>query len=78
MQLNNALWILVIGMFAIVLILIFIVVFVITAKIVINKKCDYCVGKIKEMEKEFDLVSKVSSNIEQIKGTLDEVEKLLK
>lgn len=78
MRLNDALWVLVIGAMFELLILIFIVLFVIAARIWVVKSFSHCINRIKEIEKELGEVKKTSINITHIKETLSEVEKLLK
>lgn len=78
MQLSDVLWILAIGIILELIILIFIVIFVISAKVWAIKSFSHCINRIKEIEKELAEVKKANINITHIKETLSDVEKLLK
>jgi hypothetical protein len=78
MQLNNALWILVIGMIFEILVLVFVVVFVITQRSWMIKSFSNCMTKMKEVEREMETIKKVNINIGEVKEILTEVEKIIK
>lgn len=66
MQVNNALWILVIGMCAVISILIFIVVFVVHAKVSVMRQCSDCLKRITQIEEQISDVNKVNTNLKDV------------